>query len=43
MDRELHGKGYAAVLEVPPVLMTRDNIDSAEIRQILYLAWWPPR
>jgi ribose transport system substrate-binding protein len=43
MDRELHGKGSAAVLEVPPVLMTRDNVDSAEIRQILYLAWWPPR
>ncbi len=43
MDRELHGKGSATVLEVPPVLMTRENVDSAQIRQILNLAWWPPR
>ena len=43
MDRELHGQGSATVLEVPPVLMTRENVDSAQIRQILNLAWWPPR
>ncbi len=43
MDREIHGNGSAAVLEVPPVLMTRENVDSAQIRQILNLAWWPPR
>ncbi len=43
MDRELHGKGGGTVLEVPPVLMTRENVDSAQIRQILNLAWWPPR
>jgi ribose transport system substrate-binding protein len=43
MDRELHGKGTGSVLEVPPVLMTRENVDSAQIRQILNLAWWPPR
>ncbi|HTW61109.1 MAG TPA: substrate-binding domain-containing protein [Terracidiphilus sp.] len=43
MDRELHGKGSATVLEVPPVLMTRENVDSAQIRQILNLAWWPPQ
>jgi ribose transport system substrate-binding protein len=43
MDRELHGKGSATVLEVPPVLMTRENVDSAQIRQILNLAWWPSR
>jgi ribose transport system substrate-binding protein len=43
MDRELHGDGAATVLKVPPVLMTRENVDSAEIRQILNLVWWPPR
>jgi ribose transport system substrate-binding protein len=43
MDRELHGNGSATVMKVPPVLMTRENVDSAEIRQILNLAWWPPR
>jgi ribose transport system substrate-binding protein len=43
MDRELHGKGSATVLEVPPVLMTRENVDSAQIHQILNMAWWPPR
>lgn len=43
MDHELHGEGTATVLKVPPVLMTRDNIDSAQIRQILNLAWWPQR
>ncbi|HTW80415.1 MAG TPA: substrate-binding domain-containing protein [Terracidiphilus sp.] len=43
MDRELHGKGSATVLEVPPVLMTRDNLDSADVRQVLNLAWWPTR
>jgi ribose transport system substrate-binding protein len=43
MDHELHGRGSATVVEVPPVLMTRENVDSAQIRQILNLAWWPPR
>jgi ribose transport system substrate-binding protein len=43
MDRELHGKSSATVVEVPPVLMTHENVDSAQIRQILNLAWWPPR
>lgn len=43
IDRALQGQGGARVLEVPPVLMTRENVDSAQIRQILNLAWWPPR
>jgi ribose transport system substrate-binding protein len=43
MDRELHGNSSATVLEVPPVLMTRENVDSAEIRQILNMAWWAAR
>ena len=43
MDSELHGTAGGSELLVTPVLMTRDNIDSPEIRQILNLAWWPPR
>jgi ribose transport system substrate-binding protein len=43
MDHELHGDGTATVVEVPPLLMTRENLDSAQIRQVLNLAWWPPR
>jgi hypothetical protein len=30
-------------LFVNPVLMTRDNIDSPEIHQLLDIAWWPQR
>jgi ribose transport system substrate-binding protein len=41
MDRELQGKGGSGQLVVAPVLMTRENIDSPEIRQILNLSWWP--
>lgn len=41
MERELHGATGRSELLVEPVLMTRDNIDSPEIRRILNLAWWP--
>jgi ribose transport system substrate-binding protein len=40
MERELHGSAIAPELTVPPVLMTRENMDSPEIRQILNLKWW---
>lgn len=40
---EIHGSGSASSIYVPPVLMTRENVDSPEIRQILNLSWWPPR
>ncbi len=43
MDRELHGSACCSELLVAPVLMTRENIDSPEIRQILNLSWWPAR
>ncbi len=43
MDRELHHETVSPELIVQPVLMTRENIDSAEIRQILNLSWWPAR
>ncbi len=41
MDGEIHGKSGAAEILVQPVLMTRDNVDSPEVRQILNLSWWP--
>jgi ribose transport system substrate-binding protein len=43
MDREMHGKTGSAELYVQPVLMTRENVDSEEIRQILNLSWWSPQ
>ena len=43
MERELHGAKGRSELLVEPVLMTRENIDSPEIRRILNLAWWPSR
>jgi ribose transport system substrate-binding protein len=41
IDREIHGTTGQVELFVQPVLMTRDNVDSPEIRQILNLSWWP--
>jgi ribose transport system substrate-binding protein len=43
MNHEIHGTGGASEINVEPVLMTRENVDSAEIRQILNLSWWPPQ
>ena len=43
MARELQGASGRSELLVEPVLMTRENIDSPEIRRILNLAWWPSR
>jgi ribose transport system substrate-binding protein len=43
MERELHGTAGRSELLVEPVLMTRENIDSPEIRRILNLSWWPSR
>ena len=40
MDREIHGASGSAEFNVEPVLMTRENVDSPEIRQILNLSWW---
>ncbi len=42
MDREIKG-GSGSENRVEPVLMTRDNVDSAEIRQIENMSWWPPQ
>lgn len=43
MNREIHGTAGSSEVSVEPVLMTRENVDSAEIRRILNLSWWPPQ
>jgi ribose transport system substrate-binding protein len=43
MNRQIHGAAESAEIHVQPVLMTRGNVDSAEIRQILNLSWWSPQ
>jgi ribose transport system substrate-binding protein len=43
MNREIHGKSGSLEVNVQPVLMTRENVDSTEIRQILNLSWWSPQ
>jgi len=43
MNHEIHGTAGAATVYVQPVLMTRENVDSPQIRQILNLSWWSPQ
>lgn len=43
MNREIHGASESPRVSVEPVLMTRDNVDSAEIRQIENMSWWSPQ
>ncbi len=43
MNRELRGASGNSKEIVPPVLLTRDNIDSPEIQKILNLSWWNSR
>lgn len=43
MNREIHGTSGSAEVNVQPVLMTHENVDSVEIRQILNLSWWAPQ
>jgi len=40
MDAQLHGRPVPGVTVFPPMLMTRENIDSPEIRQQLTANWW---
>lgn len=42
MARELKG-GAGSEASVEPVLMTRDNVDSDQIRRIETMSWWPPQ
>ena len=43
MNREIHGGARSEAVRVQPVLMTRENVDSVEIRRILNLSWWAPQ
>ena len=40
MDAQIHGRTVPGISVVPPILMTRENIDSSEIRQQLTANWW---
>jgi len=40
LDGELHGRSVPGISVVPPLLMTRENIDSPEIRKQLAANWW---
>jgi ribose transport system substrate-binding protein len=41
MNRQMHGLANPAETRIQPVLMTRDNLDSAELREIENMIWWP--
>jgi ribose transport system substrate-binding protein len=43
MNRQMHGSTSVAEVKVQPVLMTRENLDSSEIRQIENMSWWSPQ
>lgn len=40
MDHEIHATGGSAEVLIQPLLMTRDNVDAPDVRQILNLSWW---
>ena len=40
MNRQIRGSSAVADVVVKPVLMTRENLDSAELRQIENMSWW---
>jgi ABC-type sugar transport system substrate-binding protein len=40
MDGQIHNQTVPGMSVVPPVLMTRDNMDTPEIRQQLTANWW---
>jgi ribose transport system substrate-binding protein len=40
MDGQLHHRTVPGISVVPPILMTRENIDSPEIRRQLTANWW---
>jgi ribose transport system substrate-binding protein len=43
MDGLVHGRRVQGINVVPPILMTRENIDSPEIRAQLMADWWVAR
>lgn len=40
MDAEVHGRTVPGITMLTPMLMTRENIDSAEVRGQLSANWW---
>jgi ribose transport system substrate-binding protein len=40
LDGEVHGRPVPGISVVPPILMTRENIDSPQIRRQLTANWW---
>ena len=40
MDGQVHGRPVPGISVLPPVLMTRENIDSPEIRRQIMANWW---
>jgi ABC-type sugar transport system substrate-binding protein len=40
MDGQIHDRPVPGTSVVPPILMTRENMDSPEIRQQLAANWW---
>ncbi len=42
MNREIDGTS-GAEFSVQPVLMTRENVDSPEMRQVENMSWWSPQ
>jgi ribose transport system substrate-binding protein len=43
MNQELHGASHISTQVVLPVLLTQENIDSPDTRQLLNITWWPAR
>jgi ribose transport system substrate-binding protein len=40
MYHQIHGESAPTQIKIQPVLMTRENLDSVEIRQIENMSWW---
>ena len=40
MDGQIHSRAVPGLSVVPPILMTRENMDTPEIRQQLTANWW---
>jgi ribose transport system substrate-binding protein len=40
MDGQIHGRTVPGISVLPPILMTRENIDSPEIIRQLTASWW---
>jgi hypothetical protein len=40
MDNQLRGESPPQQVSLEPLLLTRDNIDSSQVRRMLTLVWW---